>query len=120
MSAPVTGLYLNTNPLTLLTRYVNITPKKDVIKVENRTLDGQFHVQTIGTGADLLAVTLHAENETARALVDSASASATYLKIVIGSTYWIGIIRGNLEWEKIAGTFKTTFDFLVQSTGAVV
>ena len=39
----MTGLYSATNDL--ITRYVNVVPKKDTIKVENRLFDGTFHVR---------------------------------------------------------------------------
>ena len=90
----MTGLYSATNDL--ITRYVNVVPKKDTIKVENRLLDGTFHVQTIGTSADLLDVKLQAVNETVRARVDTAKATAEEVRIVFGNTYWERKYR---DWE---------------------
>jgi hypothetical protein len=113
----MTGLYSATNDL--ITRYVNVVPKKDTIKVENRLLDGTFHVQTIGTSADLLDVKLQAVNETVRARVDTAEATAEEVRIVFGNTYWEGIIRASLSWEKVAGVFNTSFEFLVVRTGTL-
>lgn len=113
----MTGLYSATNDL--ITRYVNVVPKKDTIKVENRLLDGTFHVQTIGTSADLLDVKLQAVSEPVRARIDIAEATAEEVRIVFGNTYWEGIIRAPLSWEKVAGVFSTSFEFLVLRTGTL-
>ena len=113
----MTGLYSATNDL--ITRYVNVLPKKDTIKVENRLLDGTFHVQTIGTSADLLDVKLQAVSEPVRARIDIAEATAEEVRIVFGNTYWEGIIRAPLSWEKVAGVFSTSFEFLVLRTGTL-
>ena len=113
----MTGLYSATNDL--ITRYVNVVPKKDTIKVENRLLDGTFHVQTIGTSADLLDVKLQAVSEPVRARIDTAEATAEEVRIVFGNTYWEGIIRAPLSWEKVAGVFSTSFEFLVIRTGTL-
>lgn len=113
----MTGLYSATNDL--ITRYVNVVPKKDTIKVENRLLDGTFHVQTIGTSADLLDVKLQAVSEPVRARIDIAEATAEELRIVFGNMYWDGIIRTSLIWEKVAGVFNTSFEFLVLRTGTL-
>lgn len=112
-----TGLY--SAELALITAYVSVVPKKDTIKVENRLFDGTFHVQTIGTSADLLDVKLHAVNETVRARIDTAEATAEEVRIVFGAQYWDGIIRESLKWEKIAMTFKTSFELLVVRSGTV-
>ena len=105
----MTGLYSATNDL--ITRYVNVVPKKDTIKVENRLLDGTFHVQTIGTSADLLDVKLQAVSEPVRARIDTAEATAEEVRIIFGNRYWDGIIRTSLSWEKVAGVFSTSFEF---------
>jgi hypothetical protein len=113
----MTGLYSATNDL--ITRYVNVVPKKDTIKVENRLFDGTFHVQTIGTSADLLDVKLQAVSEAVRARVDTAEATAEEVRIVFDNMYWEGIIRAPLSWEKVAGVFSTSFEFLVIRTGTL-
>ena len=113
----MTGLYSATNDL--ITRYVNVVPKKDTIKVENRLLDGTFHVQTIGTSADLLDVKLQAVSESVRARIDTAEATAEEVRIIFGNRYWDGIIRTSLSWEKVAGVFNTSFEFLVIRTGTL-
>jgi hypothetical protein len=113
----MTGLYSATNDL--ITRYVNVVPKKDTIKVENRLLDGTFHVQTIGTSADLLDVKLQAVSESVRARIDTAEATAEEVRIVFDNMYWEGIIRAPLSWEKVAGVFSTSFEFLVIRTGTL-
>lgn len=105
---------------TLITPYVNIVPKVDTIKVENRLLDGAFHVQTIGTGAKLLDVNLKVTKETLRARLDTAEMNGEEIRIEFDGTYWEGIIRESLEWEKVARVFSTKFELLVVRTGIVV
>lgn len=111
-----TGLY--TAGDVLITPYVNVIPKKDTVKVENRLLDGSFHVQVIGVGADLVSVTIQAATEEARARVDTMEATGEIGRIVVGSATWRGVIRETLNWEKTAGVFKATFELLVTQVGA--
>lgn len=101
----------------LITQYVNVVPKKDTVKVENRLLDGGFHVQTIGSAGDVLDVTLQAATEDARGLVDRAEALAEEIRVTYNDRYWIGIIRDNLAWSKQAGVFSTSFELLVLRSG---
>lgn len=107
----MTGLY--TYDGTLITPYVSVIPRKETIKIENRLLDGSFHIQTIGTSADVLQVTLQVASEAGRARIDLMEATGEELRIIVGTEEWYGLIRNALQWEKRAGIFKTTFDLLV-------
>lgn len=113
----MTGLFDKQN--LPITRFVSVIPKKDRVKVENRLLDGSFHIQTIGKAADILDVILFARNETVKKRVDEAEGRGEKLRIIVESKYWEGVIRKSLSWEKAAGTYKTVFEFLVTNTGSV-
>lgn len=104
-----------------ITQFVNVVPSIDAVKVENRTLDGKFHVQTIGSHATLLEVVLFAETEAVRAAIDTVCGTCELVRIIVENASWYGIIRENtLAWEKKAGTFKTSFTLLVSSQGTYV
>lgn len=110
----INGSFIVIGRETMLTPYVNVTRESDAIKIENRLLDGTYHVQTIGNTATFYKVVLYAINEATRYKVDMASASGQELYIRIdGVVLASGLIRGNLSWTKTAGTFSTEFDFLV-------
>lgn len=102
---------------SIITPYVNVIPKSDVVKIENRLLDGSFHIQTIGDAASLLKVTLQARDETVRERVCLAETTGEEVKIIYNSKYWKGLIRDTLDWDKTAGVFSTSFEFLVTDTG---
>ncbi len=96
----------------LITKYVNIVPANEVHKVVNRLLDGSWHVQTIGAAASSLKVVIHAENESVRARIDLAMAMGELLTITLHGVSTQGVIIDNkLEWNKVAGSFSTSFSF---------
>ena len=116
------GLYTRSN--TLITRLVdNCVASPDVIEVKNRTLDGNYHIQTIGLGTTTLNVTVHLKlNE--KKILDAIKSTSDQVKIVFDGMYYVGLIDGKLEYERRKFTehpmFRTTFTVLVREEGVAV
>lgn len=116
------GLYDKND--VLITRLVeNAVASPDVIEVKNRTLDGQWHIQTIGTAAWKLNVkaTLK-KNE--KAVLDTIKGTSDLLKVVFDGEYFVGLIDGNIDYNRRKFTeysmFEVTFTMLVREKGDAV
>lgn len=108
------GLYINDN---LITPYTVATEDIEAIKVENRLLDGSYHVQTIGVPATILVVRLHVSREN-KHYIDQAAGLGQPVKIVENGVSWLGYIRqSNLSWKRISKMYKTEFTLLVTEKG---
>ena len=92
------GIYDNNN--NLITPLVdNALSYPDVIEVKNRTLDGQWHIQAIGTGATLLNVQANLRlNE--KNILDTIKRNTGMLKVIFDSKYYVGIIDGKIDYER--------------------
>lgn len=115
------GIYDNNN--NLITPLVdNALSYPDVIEVKNRTLDGQWHIQTIGTGATILVVKAHLKlNE--KNILDDIKRNTDLLKVIFDGKYYIGLIDGKVEYERHKFVeypiFSTSFNLLVREEGDV-
>lgn len=94
----------------------------DIIEVKNRTLDGQWHIQTIGTGATVLSVKAHLKlNE--KNILDIIKRNTDLLKVIFDGKYYTGIIDGKVDYERRKFSdypmFSTSFNLLVQGEGDV-
>lgn len=116
------GLYDKNS--VLITRLVDsavATP--DVIEVKNRTLDGQWHIQQIGSGATILKVkvslTLDQKNQ-----VDTIKRNLDLLKVIFDGKYYVGLIDGTIDPERLkfpdGPMFKSSFTILVREEGESV
>jgi len=92
----------------------------DILEIKNRTLDGKWHVQSIGTGASMLTVKAHlllAE----KADLDANKRLTADVKIIFDDMYYIGIIDGAISYERQAFAvhpiFNTEFTLLVNEKG---
>lgn len=116
------GLY--TKDDVLITRLVDTAvATSDVIEVRNRTLDGQWHIQSIGMSATVLSVKVHLRLEEKNQL-DLIKRTSDQLKVVFDGKYYIGLIDGKVEYDRRKFTeypmFGTTFTVLVREEGDVV
>ena len=116
------GLY--TKDDVLITRLVDTAvASPDVIEVRNRTLDGQWHIQTIGTSATVLSVKVHLKLEEKNQL-DAIKSISDQLKVVFDGKYYIGLIDGKVDYEYRKFTehpmFGATFTVLVREEGDAV
>lgn len=109
----------NSSSVVISSNVIRVIPSYETIKVENRCLDGSFHVQTIGTPARICTVEFICL-EAGKILVDTAEGSGESLTITGGSKYYTGIVRKSLDWSRVApGLYKTTIVLLVNDEGDV-
>jgi len=115
------GLYDSSD--TLITKLVQTAlSKPDVVEVKNRTLDGKWHIQTIGEGGTILDVkanlTLAEKN-----ILDSLKKTSSPVKVIFDDLWYIGPIDGEIDYTRKPFSeypiFTTSFTMLVNDEGAV-
>lgn len=85
--------------LTLLFSEVSL-PRLDVLKVENRLLDGSLHVQTIGDPLKLIKASVVTTEELALK-IDQMQSSQAECFFVKHSERYRGLIRSPVDWKKV-------------------
>ena len=116
------GLYDKYN--NLITKLVDsAVSTPDVIEIKNRTLDGKYHIQTIGTSATTLQVQV-ALTKDQKKIVDDIKRTSDLIKVVFDGEYFIGVIDGKLDPERLkfpdGPMFKMSFTLLVSEEGVAV
>ena len=97
----------------------DIIPRPDTVQIEHRTLDGQYHIQTIGTSATIVEVSC-VVNITGKRTIDQICAIGAPVKIIEADKYYIGVIRGVPDVEHLKpSNYRIDFTMLVQSEGAI-
>lgn len=114
-------IYSETNAM-LIPAVELALPKPDVIEVKNRTLDGAYHIQMIGTGGTVVDVTAYATLAEKRAF-DDIKRNGSIIKVTFDGQYWLGLIDGDLGWERIPNQdspmFKASFTLAVTEEGVL-
>jgi len=115
------GLYTKND--LLITRLVdNVVASPDVIEVKNRTLDGKWHIQTIGSSATVLSVKANLKLQE-KDILDVIKGTGDLLKVIFDGRYYIGLIDGKVDYERRKFTehpmFGTSFTVLVREEGLV-
>jgi len=94
----------------------------DVIEIKNRTLDGKYHVQTIGTAGTLLDVEAsftHAQ----KLIFETIKRASGEIKVVFDGRYYIGVIDGQPSLSRIPNVdfpmFGGSFTLMVNEEGVV-
>ena len=113
------GLYDKND--VLITRLVdNAVASPDVIEIKNRTLDGQWHIQSIGTAATVLSVKVHLKLAE-KGILDTIKRNSDTLKVIFDGKYYIGLIDGKVDYERRKFTeypmFGASFTVLVREEG---
>ena len=113
------GIYdKNNNVITNLVDTALSHP--DIVEVKNRTLDGQWHIQTIGTGATIVNVQAHLKLSEKNTL-DSIKRNTDFIKVIFDGKYYIGLIDGKIDYDRRKFTdypmFSTSFTLLVTEEG---
>jgi len=107
----------------LITEVVSsATSSTDVVEVMNRTLDGKYHVQTIGTAGTKVDVIAYFTPEK-KIVMDDIKRISDLIKVVFDGNYYIGFISGELSWNRLGNQatpwFGAQFTLLVESEGVV-
>jgi len=98
----------------------SVIPGYDTIKVLNRLLDGSFHVQVIGNGARIVNINTISVYEDSKNLIDTYESTATPVKVVLDSKYYIGFIKESPNWTRIkAGLYQTSIVLIVSEEGYI-
>ena len=108
---------------TLITEIVaSAVSKPDVVEIVNRTLDGSYHVQTIGTKGTKLDVTAYFTKSN-KLVMDSIKANGDTIKVTYDGAWYTGLIEGELSWERLVNQsdamFATQIVLLVTSQGVI-
>lgn len=116
------GIYDKNN--VLITKLVdNAFSYPDVIEVKNRTLDGQWHIQTIGTSATILNVKAHLRLKE-KDILDTIKRNTDLLKVIFDGKYYIGLIDGKVDYERRKFSeypmFGASFTVLVKEEGDAI
>ena len=109
----------------VISEYIRVLPDLDTIMSESRLLDGSWHIQTIGSGARLVGVTLIC-NDAGRSIIENAASTGTQLKVTSAENrYYIGVIRkagkGVLNWKRFSSRmWEVEIALLVSDEGVLV
>jgi hypothetical protein len=102
----------------LITPYINIIPRQNTVKVVNRLLDGDLHVQAIGGPAKLLKADIRVLTYEDKQRLEDAVATCSQVTIKERGTYWNCIFLGEeLYWTKRAGVFRAEAEMAILTTG---
>lgn len=104
---------------TLITPLVETAlPRLDMIEIKNKTLDGQWHIQTIGTAAQILEV-IFAVTLPQRKMLDVIKSINDQIGVRFDGSYYIGLIDAPINYTRHAfptgPMFKGSLKLLVLS-----
>jgi len=107
----------------LLTEIVSsATYKPDVIEIVNRTLDGSYHIQTIGSAGGKVDVIAYFDHVN-KLLLDTIKSTGDTIRVIFDGRYYVGLIEGELSWNRLGNQddpiFGTQFNLLVTSQGVI-
>jgi hypothetical protein len=92
----------------------------DILEVKSRTLDGQWHIQTIGVGATVLSVKANLRLEE-KNIMDVIKRNTDLFKVIFDGKYYIGVLDGKLDYDRQKFAeypmFGTSFNMLVREEG---
>lgn len=118
----MTGLYDKNDEL--ITEIVdNVVASPNVIEVKNRTFNGQWHVQTIGSAAWIAKIKCSLKSSEKDQL-DAIKSISDQLKVIFDGKYYVGLIDGEVDYNRRKFTeytmYDVTFTMLVTEKGDIV
>ena len=92
--------------------------RPDLIEIKNRTLDGKYHVQSIGSGGTVVDVKAYLTMDE-KLVFDNKKRNSNYIVVVFDGWSYSGPIDGELSYERIASfgnkpMFAVSFSLLVE------
>ena len=115
------GLY-DQNGTLITKRVQQCIAAPDVVEIEHRTLNGQFHVQQIGTSATIADAIVYL-TVSQKIIFEGHKRIGAPVTVVFGGMYYTGLIRGIPAYQRIPATdgakFETMFQLLVETEGTV-
>lgn len=106
----------------LTERVQNAFSRPDTIEFKSRTLNGKYHVQTIGTAGVMADVIAHF-TMAQKLVFDNIKKTAATIKVVFDNRYYVGIIDGPITWNRAGSSgpplFVASFVLLVDTEGEV-
>ena len=97
------GLF-NSDDIVISERLTEVMPLPNVYQIENRLLDGSYHIHTVGVAAKKVMVEFYI-NETGRNEVNEHRAEAKPLTIKYNNRYYSGLIDGDPAWNLLFPLF---------------
>ena len=92
----------------------------DVTEIKNRTLDGRWHIQTIGEGATVLSVKAHLKLKE-KDTMDHLHRTKDLFKVIFDGKYYVGILDGKPDYDRMKSAsypmFGCTFTMMVREEG---
>lgn len=109
------GLYTDSG--TLITRMlVSVVPTPNVITIRNRTLDGRWHIQSIGDASLTVRVQGNLKPDEKDKL-DLVYSNSELLYVIFDDKTYRGFIDEQIEYERVPFSeypiFATSFNMLV-------
>jgi len=96
--------------------------KTDLKEIKNKTLDGQWHIQTVGTAGITLSVTAKLKLEE-KDILDAHKKISAPLKVIFDGKWYTGIIDDEIDYSRESYSehpmFPTEFTLLVNDEGVV-
>jgi hypothetical protein len=101
-------------------RVTSVIPDYEISEVENKLLDNSIHTQIIGTPARICKISLVVTSVSAKNSIDTYKSLKTPVKVTADGNYYMGIIRGSPEWDRLApGVYQTNLTLIVSEEGTV-
>ena len=112
------ALYDSTNVL-ITEKVTKVIPSPDMVEIKNRTLDGDYNLTTIGTGATKVEVVALVALA-GKLKLDNAKKITAPVKVTGSGKYHIGVIDGEIytEWLK-PDLYRVSLTLLQQSEGEI-
>lgn len=99
----ITKLRVDNNDLLISDAVIYANPRQELTEVVNELLSGSWHIQTVGNPRHLYNIEFIITADR-REEVDEYAALKTPLRLERHGQDYIGVIRGNPDWEQEIGS----------------